>query len=224
MKLNLVRDFPTGIYDYNVMTSAFLALEDSNGLRAGMPAKVSFTSQEWCGHVYDHLIFKETAIERVSHSYFDGEADQQEKLNYPRTGMSEDILFFWARGLAEPFMKPGESRNINMLLSLTTARFQHIPLSWEKAQLFYEVGYQSIQVPAGTFKTRIMRAETEGGRSWTFYIDAEEPHRVIKWITSDGEKGELLASERLAYWKMNAVQFQAAVKKLGLLPRQPRMP
>ena len=51
MKLNAVRDFPTGIYDYNVMTSAFLRVAP------GWPvAKVSFSSQEWCGHVWHQLV------------------------------------------------------------------------------------------------------------------------------------------------------------------------
>ena len=46
LKLNSVRDFQTGIYHYNVMTSVFARVA------AGWPiAKVSFSSQEWCGHV-----------------------------------------------------------------------------------------------------------------------------------------------------------------------------
>src|SRR5262245_29695790 len=47
LKLNAIRDFQTGIYDYNVMTSVFARIVP------GWPvAKVSFSSQEWCGHVY----------------------------------------------------------------------------------------------------------------------------------------------------------------------------
>src|SRR5207247_9146539 len=46
MKLNAIRDVQTGIYDYNVMTSAFARVAD------GWPvAKVSFASQGWCGDV-----------------------------------------------------------------------------------------------------------------------------------------------------------------------------
>ena len=39
MKLNFVQDFPTGIYDYNLMTSAFLALAPRSGRPPGTPAK-----------------------------------------------------------------------------------------------------------------------------------------------------------------------------------------
>src|SRR4051812_35432527 len=45
LKLNFIRDFQTGIYDYNVMTSTFLKTEDHFA-----PVKISFSSQEWCGH------------------------------------------------------------------------------------------------------------------------------------------------------------------------------
>src|SRR3989442_4028868 len=45
LKLNLVRDFQTGIYDYNTMTSLFVGSEDLD------PLKVSFSSMEWCRNV-----------------------------------------------------------------------------------------------------------------------------------------------------------------------------
>ena len=54
LKQNLVMDFQTGIYDYNVMTSTFLRLD--GGAPLGEPVKVSMSMQEWCGHVYEQLI------------------------------------------------------------------------------------------------------------------------------------------------------------------------
>ena len=51
LKLNAIRDFQTGIYDYNVMTSIFARVAP------GWPvAKLSFSSQEWCGHVWHQLL------------------------------------------------------------------------------------------------------------------------------------------------------------------------
>jgi hypothetical protein len=66
MKLNEVRDFQTGIYDYNVLTSVFARVA------AGWPvAKLSFSSQEWCGHVYHQLIPRNDRVAEVFHSYFE---------------------------------------------------------------------------------------------------------------------------------------------------------
>jgi hypothetical protein len=39
MKLNLIEDYQTGIYDYNDMTSSFIALAPVNGRPAGSPVK-----------------------------------------------------------------------------------------------------------------------------------------------------------------------------------------
>lgn len=224
MKLNLVRDFPTGIYDYNIMTSVFVALQPSEGLPAGAPVKVSFSSQEWCGHVYDQLLFRDTTIDRTSHSYFDGEADKEEKLSYPKSGLTEDALLLWARGLAEPRLAPGETRRADVLLSLSTARLKHQPLSWRPATLTHVSGTETVRVPGGSFEASVHKVDIQGGASWNIYVEKNEPHRVVKWTTSDGEKGELLASERLAYWEMNGAAFRSAVKKLGLSERPPRTP
>jgi hypothetical protein len=65
MKLNLIQDVPTGVYDYNLMTSAFVALQSVPGepaLPPGAPVKVSFSSQEWCGHVYPQALFRQSGV------------------------------------------------------------------------------------------------------------------------------------------------------------------
>ena len=40
--------------------------------------------------------------------------------------------------------------------------------------------------------------------------------RVIKWETSEGEKAELLGSDRLKYWEMNKEGGEAALERLGI--------
>src|SRR5512141_579993 len=47
IKLNLVEDFATGIYDYNLLTSTFVALAPVNDRPAGSATKIAFSSQEW---------------------------------------------------------------------------------------------------------------------------------------------------------------------------------
>ncbi|MGQ0644035.1 MAG: hypothetical protein ACT4O3_00890 [Elusimicrobiota bacterium] len=224
LKLNAVLDFPTGVYDYNLMTSAFVALKPLAGRPAGSPAKASFTSQEWCGHVYGQLLFGSRSVRHDSHSYFDGEADRREELPYPPDGVSEDILFLWARGLAAPFLAPGERREGSLLLSLAEARLGHKPLSWEKASFSRRAEPVRLQVPAGSFAAEVYQVETVSGRRWTFYKEAEAPGRLLKWEAGDGQAGELVASERMAYWEMNGEEFLSAVRRLGLSPRPRRTP
>lgn len=224
LKLNLVRDFPTGIYDYNLMTSVFVATQAKGRLPAGTPAKISFSAQEWCGQVYQQLLVRPPRAIHEIHSYFDGEADQSKRLDWKKDGVAEDALFFWARRLGGPTMLPGEEKTVPLLPSLAGSRLQHAPLSWKTVSLSVSGKPETILVPAGEFDTEVRTAVIAGGRTWTFYIEIAHPHRIVKWTSSDGEQGELLASERLAYWQMNGPEFESAVEKLGLRPRPARTP
>ncbi len=224
IKLNLVQDFPTGIYDYNMMTSAFVALVPVNGRPAGAATKVSFSAQEWCGHAYSQALFDETRIRLQSHSYFDGEADLDTELPGDSGLLSEDVLLLWARGLAGPVLGPGETVTTDVLKSLRVARLTHTPVDRGSVRLARAAGVTSVTVPAGTFAVEERTATLASGRTWTFQVEAAEPHRLIRWSCSDGETAELLASERLPYWKMHDPGFESELSKLGLSPRGPRMP
>src|SRR2546427_254465 len=81
MKLNAVRHFQTGIYDYKVMTSTFARVASG-----WPPAKVSFSSQEWCGHVYHQLLPSAGNVAGVFHSNFDGGADGEDRVPPPAGG------------------------------------------------------------------------------------------------------------------------------------------
>lgn len=222
MKLNLVEDFQTGIYDYNVMTSSFVALAPVNGRPAGAPAKVSYSSQEWCGNTYHQLLFDARAIRSASHSYFDGEADQQGELTYPDGGISEDQLLMWVRGLSGPSLAPGERREVQLLTSLQAARQRHAPIAWERATLARSARPREISVPAGKFVVESWTVSVPGGIGRTIYTEAVQPHRIIRWEASNGERADLLGSARMKYWEMNREGFETALKKLGLSPRPPR--
>ncbi|MDZ7640327.1 MAG: hypothetical protein U5J83_19070 [Bryobacterales bacterium] len=223
MKLNLVEDFQTGIYDYNVMTSTFVALDAIDGRAAGQPAKVSFSSQEWCGHVYQQLLFGQHAIDSTMHSYFEGEADQQKQLPSPRNGFSEDVLMHWARGMAQPLLNPGETKSVSLLPSLKSSRFRHRPLGWTEARLSRGAEAQTLTVSAGTFEVEVFEAAIQGGPTRTYFVERAAPHRIVKWISDDGESAEMLRSVRGKYWQMNDVASEAKLSGLAL-PRPSQAP
>jgi len=241
IKLNLMQDFATGVYDYNLMTSTFVALADVNGRPAGSPTKVAFSSQEWCGQVYAQLLFDADDVRLASHSYFDGEADREEKLAYPVGGVAEDALPLWARGLAGPVLQPGESRDVSLLRSLETARLQHLETAWQHAVLSRAAAPETLAVPAGSFDVERFTVEVAEGladrsyppggsrrslpsQRWTFWVETAPPRRLVKWTHSSGISAALIASERMAYWTMNGPDFESALLRLGLKPRPPRTP
>ncbi|MEO8191593.1 MAG: hypothetical protein ABI682_14740 [Acidobacteriota bacterium] len=224
MKLNLVEDFQTGIYDYNLLTSAFVALVPVNGRPAGSATKVSFSSQEWCGGVYGQMLFDAGSARLTSHSYFDGEADQTRSVAAPLDALSGDAILLWARGLAAPQIQPGERKEVPLVKSIETARLSHSPVDARRVVLSRDAVSTRVTVPAGNFEVERRVAAIVGGATWKIDVEAAEPHRIIAWETSEGEKATLLASERLEYWKLHGEGQESFLAKIGLKPRPPRTP
>ena len=241
IKLNLVQDFPTGVYDYSLMTSAFVALAEHGGRPRGAATKVSFSAQEWCGHVYAQLVFDAQRVALDSHSYFDGEADERLELDASAGGVAEDALPIWARGLAAPRLEPGESREVPLLRSLEIARLGHVAVNWDRATLSRSAAHHTVEVPAGTFEVETVTVEVAAAavpgryppgraderrvdRRWTFLVETAAPHRIVEWQRDDAVRARLLASERMPYWQMNGGDQTGALERLGLTARPPRTP
>ncbi len=212
LKLNHVRSFQAGIYDYRIMTSTFVRVAQ------GLPvAKVSFTSQEWCGQVYHQLIPRGVRIDSVSHSYFDGEGDAAEQLPMKAGGVMEDELWILLRNLLGD-EGTSSTRTVPLLPSLWSARSQHVPLAWTTARIETSASTSAVKTAAGSFTVRTTTVKIEGGRTLTFDIEATGAHRIVRWRSTDGESGELIASKRLPYWKLNSPSGEAELKGLGLKP------
>lgn len=133
LKLNRVEDFQTGIYDYNAMTSVFLPLDGS--VARGGPAKLAFSMQEWCGSVYEHWIQRGREWTWTSHSYFDGEADQERVGSVPPGAVVEDAWPLLIRGVVGELLKPGEERVVPWLPGAMERRLGHRPLEWTEAKI-----------------------------------------------------------------------------------------
>lgn len=213
LKLNEARDFQTGIYDYNAMTSVFVPLDGR--LPAGVPAKVSFSMQEWCGHVWDQVVVGPDGGQRVLHSYFEDEGEQQAALDLPDGAAFADALPIVVRGLVGGPIAPGPMTLAPRLLDL---RLHHAPLRWQDASIRVEEEGEQV-VPAGTFATRTV--EVRVGADWTrFHVERAAPHRLVGWERSDGERAALTGSVRQAYWEQSREGSEALRAELGL-PQRP---
>jgi hypothetical protein len=221
MKLNLIKDFQTGIYDYNTMLSSFVTLSANDHLPIGHVSKISFSSQEWCGHVYHQLLFERGEITETSHSYFQNEADQSRTFKTTPHVMSEDTLLLWARGMSGPKLAPGEQAIVPILNSLYRAQLDHVKLQTTRATLGLHPTPETITTPAGTFETSRYIASLEGGQSWEILVENDFPNRIIKWENSRGEKAELQGVMRVPYWAKQRNDHSALLSKLGLAPPSP---
>lgn len=224
LKLNELRAFQTGIYDYHVMTSVFSHVENRGARKAGEPTKISFSSQEWCGQVYHQLRFDARSIRDQQHSYFDGEGSVDRALSLPANALTADELPIRLRSLLDSLVPAGETRSFPFLPSLRYVRLLHKPLAWTEAKVTHHATPESITVSAGTFETVKWEVQPVVGPASTWWIEKKVPHRIVRWQGSDGELGELLGSERLLYWTLNKPGDERALEPLKLTPLVPPTP
>lgn len=209
LKLNLIRDFQTGIYDYNTMVSTWVRTSNL------APVKLSFHSTEWCGHVYLDLIVDPGRIAGNYYSYFEGETGPIE-LRGPEDGVMEDNLFIRLRGLQGDYLAPGESERVEYLPGALYTRFNHTDLAWTKATITRAKDTESVTVPAGTYDAMVYTVAVDGGRTGTFFVDSHYPHRIVKWSLDPDISVELTGSARLEYWKLHDEGDESYLTQIGL--------
>jgi hypothetical protein len=221
LKLNLVRDFQTGIYDYNTMVSLFVRTQDFS------PVQLSFTSAEWCGNVYAKVEFDDDTVKEALYSYFEDETGTR-SLERPRDGVTQDALFVLLRGLKGEFLAPGLERRISLLSGILESRLRHQPLEWASARIVRASSPVSVGVPAGNWSHAVYyEVKVENGRTGRFWIEPDGDGRILKWAWTESgrseasESGELTGTLRTAYWKENGPGKEALLQQLGLRPLMP---
>lgn len=210
LKLNLVRDFQTGIYDYDTMTSLFCRSSDFHAL------KRSFSSQEWCGNVYSESRVDEDSVRTLVRSYFEGESGLHARERV-EGGILEEELFVRLRGLRSDFLDEGQERTVPVLLSALVERLGHRPPEWLETTIRREPD-ERIEVPAGPFDCMVYMLSLSDGREGRFDIERAWPHRIVRWSLGPDVEGSLSGSMRVAYWKRNHEGDEELLQKLGLAP------
>ena len=215
MKLNLVRDFQTGLYDYNTMTSVFVDTRDLS------PMKSTFSSAEWCGHVFEEIDVQADRPEVKVQSYFEGESGTTTLEPRPG-GLIGDQILVWARGLHGAPLQPGESTQLPYVHTSFERRMRHRQAAWLTAEITRRPQTVQAEIPAGTFEAIAYDVQLAGraGGAGLIQIEAASPHRVLSWSWSSGrqvvDSGELLGSRRLRYWELAREGQEAMRTSIGL--------
>ena len=197
LKSNRTKNFLTGIYPYSIMSSSFSSLRKKHPL-----IKTVASIQEWCGQSYLQLNAREKENTLISHSYFEGEADQN--LTLPKT-ISEDEL--WNLIRFNPKNLPvGE---FDLLPSLEIIRLNHIEPKAVKATASLQAGNYTLYIPSLQ-------------RSLSIQFDPNFPYTIEGWEEKYDHKGEQYTStakriytERRQYWQENnnaSVRFRVPFK------------
>lgn len=205
LKLNATKNYITGIYPYSIMTSSFYPVHDNQHA-----LKLSFSSQEWCGHVYAQLNNRDN-FEIMSHSYFGSEADQDYHLD--KANLENEI---WNKIRINPANLPiGE---LTMIPSLEFVRLTHKELKAYNAITnltesdsinTYEITYPDLE------------------RTLKINFRSEFPYTIESWTDTYkdgfGEKAKVLTStatiiNRITtpYWQQNSNKDLSLRDSLGL--------
>lgn len=205
LKLNATKNYITGIYPYSIMTSSFYPVHDNQHA-----LKLSFSSQEWCGHVYAQLNNRDN-FEIMSHSYFGSEADQDYHLD--KANLENEI---WNKIRINPADLPiGE---LTMIPSLEFVRLTHKELKAYNAITnlteadsinTYEITYPDLE------------------RTLKINFRSEFPYTIESWTDTYkdgfGEKAKVLTStatiiNRITtpYWQQNSNKDLSLRDSLGL--------
>ena len=205
LKLNHVRKFQTGIYDYSVMTSVFV-----DPAADFAPLKVTFTSQEWCGHVFEDARFGPQSMVDVR-SYFEGET---QATVLPAGVESEDALFIRLRSLgAEALAR--ETRTVKLLGSALQRRLKHQPTAAFESTLGWSPTTTTVETRSGPVKGHSVAYTRQDGSSCVVHVEVDYPRRILGWSCSDGESARLLDTTRLPYWQTHKEGDERLLEKLG---------
>jgi hypothetical protein len=190
LKLNRTKNFLTGIYPYSIMNSSFTYLEGKDLL-----AKITTSIQEWCGQAYLQLN-KKNSLSIQSHSYFEGEADQEINL---KNGLTEDEL--WHQIRIDPTELPqGE---LNMLPAFEFLRLLHKPIQY----------YNAIAVLVKGEKVQTYQINyPELNRKVSIDFENNAPYRILKWeeVDLNDPNNTTIATGvktlKLPYWQLNHLE------------------
>jgi hypothetical protein len=219
IKCNDLREFFTGIYNYNVMTSVFQAVEKSGPYNIGDAVKVALSSQEWCGMVYDRMLLRKNGYTGMLYSYFEKESEHPYSIPVDGHPVPEENLWLMVRELNGELCATGTEKKITLVPSMWHRRKTHTPVTTVPAMITKgkPMEFRSVlgTIPAVPFTWKAGTATT------SVTVEVAWPHRILAFEEPDGSHGELLSVRRLPYWKLHDNDDLHFRRELGLNSTMP---
>lgn len=211
LKLNSVKKFVTGIYDYSVFSSVFTPID-----RKLFPntLKVSTSVQEWCGHSYLQLNYRSSGYQVTGRSYFENEVAEDYRVN---KALLEDEL--WTLIRMAPDKLPVGS--VKLIPGTQSARLRHKPLNVLEAKTNL-TGYSGNAFSGSDLKAYTVDYEKDK-RQLTIVYEGAFPHRIVGWEETYMSRNKPLTSRAVLqktiqtdYWNHNAPADTVLRNSLGI--------
>ncbi len=215
LKLNKIKRFQTGLYDYSMMMSVFTPVH-----RGKYPhsLKVTTSSQDWCGHAYLQMNNRDGEYHWQGFSYFQDEVHEDYKTE--RAWLEDEV---WTRLRLAPESLPTGS--VKMVPGTLFKRLRHRKLKPEKAEI-KQKAYEGNQ-----FKGKKLMAYRihypEIPRTLTIVYEKAFPYRIQGWIDKHesgfGEDSRQLKTIAVRdktlktdYWNKNNLGDSSIRKEFGV--------
>jgi hypothetical protein len=189
LKLNHLRDVPTGIYTYHQAASVFLKRD------SGELVKLASSSTEACGITTAQ--WRDGVLE--THSYFDGQGDR--RTTWPEAAWPWEAM----PAVLRSFVKGDTPQTIDVFVPLLNSRLPELQAhTWRLTR----TSVDRVSVPAGDFAGVSIELR-RGDETMTWVFDAAFPHVLLRYQESGGTTYRLAKVERMAYWQQHQPGDQA---------------
>jgi len=201
LKLNTLRKFKTGIYDYSMMESIFTPVDIKKYPHS---LKTTTTSQDWCGHSFTQFNLEDDKYKITEFSYFESEGDKVIKTD---NVLLEDEI--WTRLRINPGSIP--EGNVELIPGTFFTRLKHTDIKPKSARISMQKGEGF-----STLKVEYLHLE----RSLTIRFESEFPFKILYFKENNGAgnvtQAVLKQSLKSAYWAKNSNRFAGLRDSLEL--------
>ena len=215
LKLNLIKRFNTGIYDYSMMKSVFTPIP-TEGQQYSKTLKVSTTRQDWCGHVYLQYNLEDDHYKVKQYSYFEKEGDKT--LTIPSVHLEDEI---WTRIRIAPETLP--LGKIKMIPGSFFTTLRMIDIGEEEAVAELTDTQEENSGAVSQYKVKYPSLD----RTLSIRFNQHFPYDILSWSetypSGSGKNAKVLTTKAhrthavmTDYWNKNSVKDLGLRKELGL--------
>jgi hypothetical protein len=201
MKLNQIRKFVTGIYDYSIMSSTFTPVDTATYPNT---LKINSSIQEWCGHTFTQLNLQGDNYQFQEFSYFESEGDTERSI--PIALLEEELMT--RIRLQKGELQIGE---IDLIFSTLYSRLAHQELKVAKANISKNQADDIV-----TYSIAYLNYD----RTVTIDVQNEFPYSILSWTEDNGDglitEATLKKSINEPYWNQKSLADEEMRTKLGL--------
>ncbi len=211
LKINNLRDFHTGLYEYRLMTSVFTPVK---WLEHPYSLKLTTSIQDWCGQAFTQLNLRGKRYEVLLRSYFESEGDEEWKI--PATLLEDEV---WTKLRLDPTKLP--TGEVDVIPAMRYFRFMHRKIAPLQARA------ELREVDSSEFSDSphaLYEIDYQGDpRVFTVWFEKEFPYRILGWTETGSGADEGLVTKgtakevlKIDYWTRNAPADTALRGELGL--------